>query len=143
MQHYQRKNPSWQFIPNFAFYSCCFPCIYLWDFCLIHFIGLISFTLQIKKCPKTWHQRQKSTSTKFVPSCLSYAELYNLKHIFQRFPIAILNFINIFSKNLKISVNIMQTFIIYFADKSLNSKSYYKFDFLLLFIFLRSNEYIL
>ena len=106
MQHYQRKNPSWQFIPNFAFYSCCFPCIYLWDFCLIHFIGLISFTLQIKKCPKTWHQRQKSTSTKFVPSCLSYAELYNLKHIFQRFSIVILNLINIFSKTLKYLLNL-------------------------------------
>ena len=38
------------------------------------------------------------TSTKFVHSCVNYAKLYNLKYIFERFSIATLYLINIFSK---------------------------------------------
>ena len=38
------------------------------------------------------------TSTKFVHSCVSYAKLYNLKHVFQILSIATLDFFNKFSK---------------------------------------------
>ena len=44
---------------------------------------------------------------------------------------------------MKISIKIVHTFIIYFADKSQNSKGYNKFEFLLLIIFLKSNQFIM
>ena len=40
---------------------------------------------------------RRTTSTKFVHSCVSYAKLYNLKHIFQRFSRAFWNLNDKFS----------------------------------------------
>ena len=51
------------------------------------------------------------TSTKFVHSCVSYAKLYNLKHIFHSY----FRFNQHILKNiLKMSIKIVHTFILYF-----------------------------